>query len=68
MIVVGLYLVIWGKSKDQNASDYSDKDKEVLPVDQPHQQQMTPTNNSSMTSKHDDDDACQCKQAIVPVA
>ncbi|KAM7499240.1 hypothetical protein LguiA_023654 [Lonicera macranthoides] len=69
VIVVGLYLVIWGKSKDQNASDYSDKDKEVLPVDQPHQQQMTPTSNSSMTSKHDDDDdACQCKQAIVPVA
>ncbi|KAK2987774.1 hypothetical protein RJ640_030664 [Escallonia rubra] len=51
VIAVGLYLVIWGKAKDQISSD-SGKDPQVARVDHP---QTTTTNDGGHTLTHDDD-------------
>ncbi|KAK3028829.1 hypothetical protein RJ639_038656 [Escallonia herrerae] len=49
VIVVGLYLVIWGKAKDQLSSD-SATDPQVAPVDHP---QTTTTKDGGHTLTHD---------------
>ncbi|KAK2996342.1 hypothetical protein RJ639_026222 [Escallonia herrerae] len=52
VIVVGLYLVIWGKAKDQLSSD-SATDPQVAPVDHP---QTTTAKDGGHTLTHDGDD------------
>ncbi|KAL8224092.1 hypothetical protein R6Q57_019567 [Mikania cordata] len=52
VIVIGLYLVIWGKSKDETQSSSKSDLDELPPVDL---QQISVTNSSTKSGKHDND-------------
>ena len=52
MIVTGLYLVIWGKSKDQQTTSPK-ANEHILPIESPQSDDINSSQNAAIENKND---------------